>query len=461
MDEKVSKSSSSGVRFSDSDSDQAKTRPRISERPLSSLSTSSATIEERRRSIASLRRKTKSHRKPRSGDRLFAAYQNLPLAVKALVIILVTATPLAVFTGLAYTKYHGRFVGDGHLKVTYENLAVWLDVAWISFLVVVSAAEMLARFFSWLCHTSTVTVKYAPLANTMWFRLTLIAWVGVLHESTCHIWPVSRERGYANNWTWTLRRVFEFMVVAFAILLVQGIVLHLIGIQYVQGYVGPRSERAMDEMETLERLNELLKPYRRRDQSWILMRLIRKMFSSPKRDIFQHIRTGRSTDEEIAGYASILWTSVAGSKTEITQADICERLVELGRDPEGGRELFILLDESGDNKVSRHEFEDLVVLAATQLKKRAGAMRGITYLLRKLEFILCILVFALIMFVYSEYVPCNCGSRADKGSHLLQSRCGEEHRIALDRYHSIVIRLLRSSCRACQLMCLGLCEAHV
>lgn len=205
-----------------------------------------------------------------------------------------------------------------------------------------------------------------------------------------------------NNWVWTLRRVFEFMTVAFAILLVQGIVLHLIGIQYVQGYVGPRSERALDEMETLERLNALLRPYRRRDQSQILMRFLRKLFSSPKHDIFQAIRAGRSTDSEISGYASALWVSVAGIKIEISQADICERLVELGRDPEGGRELFILLDQSGDNKVSRHEFEDLVVLAAMQLKKRAGAMRGITYLLRKLEIILCIMVFALIMFVYSK-----------------------------------------------------------
>jgi hypothetical protein len=377
-------------------------RPRISERPLSSISTSSSSnTDERRRSIASLRQNARRHKKRRAGDRLIEKYQNLPLAIKALLFIVPTATPLAIFTALAYTKHADEYVGNPNLLVTWQTLAVWLDIAMLSLLVIICVAEGLARFFEWLCHTATVTLKYAPLANTMSFRLTLMAWVGILYETTCATWP-SSWHGEKNSWVWTLRRVFQFLTIALAILLIQGVVLQLIGIQYVQGYVGPRSERAMDEMETLERLNALLRPHRKRDKVPWLMRFLRKMFRARNHDVFTAIRSGRSTDEEVMGYASIIWTSVAGSRTEITQADICQRMVDLGRDAEGGADLFILLDQSGDGKVCRHEFEDLVVLAAAQLKKRAHAMRGIMLLLRKLEVILCVLMLALIMFVYSK-----------------------------------------------------------
>lgn len=381
-------------------------RPRIAERPLSSLSNSSVAMEDRRRSVAALRVSVRRHRKPRAADRMFAACRHLPLFVKAVLIIALTGAPIAVYTGLAYTRYRGAFVGDGRLLVSHGNLSVWLIIAWVSFLVVVTVAEMLGRFFSWLCHTSSITVKYAPLADTMWFRLTLMAWVGALHKATCVLWPISLQPGHSNNWVYTLRQVFEFMTVALAIFLVQGIVLQFIGIQYVQGYIGARSERAMDELETLQHLDALVRP-RKMHGNWdFLTQIVRMVFLPRKSNIFVEIRNGRSTDEEVAGYAALIWATVAGSRLDISRADICERLTELGRDPEGGRDLFILLDRSGDNKVTRLEFEELVILAAAQLKKRAGAMRGITLLLRKLEVILCFLVFGLIMFVYSkQFLP--------------------------------------------------------
>ena len=213
--------------------------PRIAERPLSCRTRSSTGFYDKRMSTASLRIRSSRRKKPRAGDRLFDACRRLPLIAKTLLAVVLTGLPFAIFTVLAYVKYKDDFVGDGHLSVTYKNLAIWLDVAWAGFVVIVGLAECLGRFFSWLCHTSTATVKYAPLAETMWFRLTLIAWVGVIHEATCIIWPVSLQGGHSDNWVFRLREAFEFLTIAFAILLAQGVVLQLIGIQYVQGYIGP------------------------------------------------------------------------------------------------------------------------------------------------------------------------------------------------------------------------------
>ena len=158
----------------------------------------------------------------------------------------------------------------------------------------------------------------------------------------------------------------------------------------------------MDELETLQRLNGLLRPRKRHAKRALFLKFLRKIFLPRENDILNEIRQGCGTEEEVIGYAAILWTSVASTRKQITRADICQRLVQLGRDPDIGQDLFLQLDRSGDNVVTRQEFEDLVVLAAAQLKKRAGAMTGITLLLRKLEAILCILVFGLIMFIYSE-----------------------------------------------------------
>ena len=45
---------------------------------------------------------------------------------------------------------------------------------------------------------------------------------------------------------------------------------------------------------------------------------------------------------------------------------------------------------------------NLVTKTANQLRKRAGAMKGIQLLLGKLEFLLTIVMFGLIIFVYSK-----------------------------------------------------------
>jgi hypothetical protein len=373
-----------------------------SQRRASFSSTASTTVYDKRLSSASLNTLGRRHQKPLAGDRFLKTISRTPLILKILLLIVLTGLPFGAFTALAYTTFANNLIGEHDLHVTYKELSIFLDIGWAFFLLILAVAECCGRFFSWVCHSSTRTAKYAPLADTMWFRLTMIAWIGVMHQAACMIWPISMEDGHARNWVFQLRLVLEFLTAAAGIFLVQGILLQLIAVQYVQGYIGPRSERAVDELETLRRLNDLLVPRRSRDKAKAFTRLFRKIFLPPKSDVFDQIRAGRCNVDEVSGYAAILWSTVAGAKSVITISDIYERLLSLRRDPEGAGDLFLLLDRSHDHSVSREEFEQLVLRTAGQLRKRAAAMTGITLLLRKLEILLCLIVAAFIVFLYSK-----------------------------------------------------------
>jgi len=52
-----------------------------------------------------------------------------------------------------------------------------------------------------------------------------------------------------------------FLMIAFAIILFQGLILELTSVTYIQGWMGPRSQRASDELETVKELQHLVNPY--------------------------------------------------------------------------------------------------------------------------------------------------------------------------------------------------------
>ena len=370
----------------------------------SSRSSGSSAIVEKRKSmqrVQSARLRAQRKQKPLAGDRILDLIHRSPLVVKAFLILALTGLPFAVFMGLAYTKYPDKTIGENELHVTWKELSLWLSIAWASFLIIYTLAETAGSIGASLCNISVHTMKYAPLAQTMWFRLTMIAWVGTLHLATCRIWSVSEDSSIHGNWVYQLREAFMFLTIAFSIIFAQGLFLQLIAIQYVEGYVGPRSERADNELDVIRDLNNLIKPHV--VNLGLVAKTLRKVFMPVKNNCFSDIRQGRCQDEQVRAYAASIWATLAGSKTEINMQDITTRLVEMDRDPLKAEELFLMLDESCDNHVTREELEVLVVKTANQLRKRAAAMGGIQLLLRKLELLLTMLIFGIIIFIYSKY----------------------------------------------------------
>lgn len=134
-----------------------------------------------------------------------------------------------------------------------------------------------------------------------------------------------------------------------------------------------------------------------------MAKILRSIFKPIESNCFADIRHGKCEDEQVRTYASSIWNTIAGSKSEITMQDITTRLVEMNRDPLKAEELFFMLDESCDNHVNRDELERLVLKTANQLRKRAAAMNGIQTLLRKPELLLTMLVFGIIIFIYSKF----------------------------------------------------------
>ena len=381
-----------------------------SERPSLTTSMSSAssiTLTDKRYSTHSTKQLANTHRKkkkPLAGDRFFKALRQVPIIYKIGFAIFVTGIPFAIFTAVGFTIKFDQFIGPDELNVQYQKMALFLDIGWILAFVILGLAEYSARFFSRLCRLCTSTIKYAPLAHTLMFRVTLMFWIGAMRLATCRLWPTAMDDELLKNrnWVYAMRRALEFLAIAACILVIQGLVVQSIAIQYVQGYIGPRSENAMNELETLQQLDKLLKPRNRDNKSKACGDFINKLFMPRKECCFDAIRKGRCCNEETRGYAAILWTTVAGNMPVITLLDIYEHLVLLKRETDGAAEFFALLDRNGHGVVSRQEFEDLVLQVASQLKKRAAAMHGIKLLLNKLEIVFTLVVLGAIIFVYSK-----------------------------------------------------------
>jgi hypothetical protein len=356
----------------------------------------------RMQTVNQLRRRKQ---KPLPFDRASAAFHRIPRAVKALLIVILSGIPFMIFMLIARYALKGQPIGPAQLHATYFKLAKWLIICWGSLIGVFALAETLAHFTSWCCKLSLKSAKYAPLAETLCVRITLLVWSGVAYQANCSIWNTGApDPKIKDNWPRTLKQVFLFLIISDAILLVQGTVLKLIAIRYVEGYVGPRSARATNELETIQGLNNLVKRHIEADDPSFIVKMLKRAFWPVEDTLFDSIIKGRAGEDEYKEYAARLWSAIMMdlSGDVLTSIDISDRLRKMGRDPEAGEDLFAQLDESCDGNVTRDELEALVVTTGSQLAKRAESMRGIKRLLRKLEVLLTCLVFGVIVFVYSE-----------------------------------------------------------
>ena len=174
--------------------------PQVVERNVSPTPSPSEKLSNKRSSLAriqSMRARTKRKQRPLPGDRFYKACRRLPLVVKAFLVTVLSGLPFAIFLGLSYTTYKGKDIGDeNNLHVKYNEVALFLSVAWASLLIIFALAEGFGRLGRWGCGLSKASVRYAPLAQTMCFRLTMMAWVGTMHLTTCMIWTSSTDKAY-------------------------------------------------------------------------------------------------------------------------------------------------------------------------------------------------------------------------------------------------------------------------
>ncbi|KAJ9616621.1 hypothetical protein H2200_000340 [Cladophialophora chaetospira] len=343
-------------------------------------------------------------KRPLPLDRVARSLRKTPQAIRIALFVVLSGLPFAAYMLVARFKLRHKWIGPPELHATHFKLSKWLMFCWASLLIIFALAESLARLASWACSLSTGTLKYQPLAKTLCFRVTLLAWAGAAHEANCIVWPDPPHK-IKDDWPATLRQVFVFLVVSFSILLVQGIVLQLIAIRYVEGYMGPRSQRAFNELETIRDLNSLVKQHFEAGDMSFVVKILKKVFLPVRAGAFDTIVSGKGTEEMHRDYAASIWNTVTTDLNTkvLTAADISRRLVAMGRDPEPAEDLFAQLDESCDGEVTREELEALVISTGRQLNKRAESMKGIRSLLHKLEALLTLIVFGAIVFIYSNF----------------------------------------------------------
>ncbi len=131
---------------------------------------------------------------------------------------------------------------------------------------------------------------------------------------------------------------------------------------------------------------------------------LKRFFCPVEDEDFGTIVSGRGNEEMHRDYVARIWNTVTMDlhKVVLTSADLPRRLIDMGRDPEAAEDLFARLDESCDGQVTRDELETLVVSTGAQLDKRAVSMQGIKKLLSKLELLLTLSMFTIIVFIYSK-----------------------------------------------------------
>ena len=433
----------------------------IRERPMSTASSnSSITLRDMQQTthcLANMHRRRR--RKPLAGDRILKAVRRTPPFFKYGFLAIVSGIPFIVFTVLAYTIWKDKCIGPDKLGITVISFAKYLDIGWATLLVIIALASCMGRFFSWACRKSVETARYENMARVMSFRITMMLWIGAMRLATCRTWQVSMMTDFQDDWVYKLRVTLEFMAIAALLFLVQGIFVQTIAIKYIQGYIGPRSQNAVNELEMLERLNHLVKP---RSRSKGMAKIFRKLFTPPKEHLLDAIHKGKSSDQEVRGYASILWTTVAGAETTITMADIHARLLSLKRDPDDAADLFEILDRDGDGVANRQEFEDLIAQTVQQLKSRAVAMEGISIIMKKLEFMFTVVMIVAILFLYRElFSEFKSASTNISRRRILQQRSCNPTRDALGRHGRNRLRLLSTSCGASKFLRLGFRKTFV
>lgn len=323
--------------------------------------------------------------------------------VTGLIFTIITAIPFVVFL-LVAVNVPRTTIGGEKSKATLAQLAKWLLVCWGGFIGLLWIGNILAAFFSWFCGLSARWVRYQRLAEAICLRFVLLLWAIVIWAIIPRIFHNSVGDPKVKDWATQLQRAFMFIAIAFAILLVQGIILELAAVNYIQGWMGPRSQRASDELDTIKQLHTLVNPHAR-GVSMMGKIFERLVLPSDDRDLYYQISHGRGDAEIWKQYADRLWNSVSqgnGQTSVLRQIDLIQQLERMGRDGALGQMLFTQLDASCDGEVTLEEVENLVHRVGVQLNMRAKAQGGIKSLLRKLEILLSIVVLGLIIFLYGK-----------------------------------------------------------
>ncbi|KAJ9657145.1 hypothetical protein H2198_004503 [Neophaeococcomyces mojaviensis] len=340
-------------------------------------------------------------------DQFFEACASQAPFVKAAVVTFVTGVPFLVFLLITlYALPKKTILGPPGSKATIFELSKWLLISWASFMGLLWCGKILAAISTWCCTLSKSWIKFQRLTQTICLRMVLMLWAIVCYAVIPSVFHHSLgTKGIVEHWVQMLQKAFKFLIIAFAIFLVQGIVLELSSIQYIQGWMGPRSQRACDELDTIKQLHELTDPHVSSGNAGYVTKVLKKLLLPVRNDdLYYRISCGQGHPEMWAEYANYIWDSISQGKATVTRFDVDEQLRAMNRDhdPSRGRELFIQLDDSCDGQVILGEVEKLVQRVGLQLNTRAQAQRGIDSLLRKLEVILSVVMCGIIFFVYVQ-----------------------------------------------------------
>lgn len=414
----------------------------------------------------------KQKQKPLPLDRFHRAWKDQAALVRGMAITLLTGIPFIIFFLVArYALPAHLTIGPKELGATIFELSKWLFCAWGSFWILLWCGRILAAFLSWVCSMSRSLAGFKRLARTLTLRMVLLLWAAVCYNMVGRVFHhalganIAKDTATVYNWVNELKRAFKFLMIAFAIIFGQGIVLELASVQYVQGWMGPRSQRAFDELETIKKLQHLVDPHVSAETLGIVRKVCRVLFLPiDSNDLYYQISNGGGDNEMWSAYANKIWNSIARGKQALTRFHIDQQLRDMHRDTSHAQDLFTQLDESCDGNVTQDELEKLVQRIGLQLNVRAQAQRGINSLLRKLEAILCIVMVGIILFLYSMYSLLS-NSIKDPlivtSSPILRKRRRPRPRHLLDRSHRPILRLQWRPPRVHQLMRLRLRQAPI
>lgn len=381
---------------------------RVTEIPLGEMSKESL-LERQvtiRRSQEIARPKPKV--KPRPLDRFVRICMEQSIVIRGCLIVVLTAIPFVVFlvVALALPK---QYIGAKELNVSLVRLAKWLTVCWGSFIGLLYCGRLLSMIATQICCLSSGLYRFQGLVREICLRMTLLIWAGIGYAIMPELFDRLKDEKtskVADDWVHKLRQGFLFLIAAFAIILIQGILLQLIKIQYIEGFIGPRAEKACHELEVVQDLHSLVKPHIDSSDISFVSKTLKKMFMPiDSRDPYYIISRGEGDEEMWTEYAATIWTAIANGKSYLTCQDLCQQLIYMNRDPARGQLLFTQLDDSLDGQVTEEEVTALVHKIGLQLNRRTQAMSGIRRLMAKLEIVMTILMLGLIVFVYGVCSP--------------------------------------------------------
>lgn len=339
-------------------------------------------------------------------DRFFIYCGQQTPFVKAVFLAVITGIPFFIFVLVArFVVPKQTEVGPPGSKATVFELAKFLFIAWATFIGLLGCGKLLAAFFSWFCTLSKSFVRYQRLAEAVCLRVVMMLWAVVVWSFIPNCFKHSLGAGTATtNWVNQMRKAFEFISIAFAILIVQGFILELASVRYIQGWMGPRSQRAFDELDTIKQLHSLIKPHEK-----LSNKLFKKLLlPNNDRSLFHRILRGQANDDQMNKYADKLWEGIATDrktkkiKASLSKRDIADQLASMKRGSNRAEFLFRQLDSSLNGSVEQREVNELVHRAGERLKTRAKAQHGIQTLLRKLEILLSIVMLGVMFFIYSK-----------------------------------------------------------